>query len=411
MKSIFIALFGLLCVQQAQAEQALDTPVLTYQGLVARLSQHPSLIFKQEQAQSQRDSALGATSLPDPMIMLGVNNYPISGGGFDRSAMTSKSIGFVQKIPNKQGRNAVAAGQQYAADVTELELSYQRQQLRMALDKALADWQRLKQDRLLLQKEIKLLSQEKAYWVGQTDAGMSFLSEQHAIEARQAEINITLEMLKAEAEAVKATLFNLVGLELAHVPSVPDGRKPIIWQEGDRVYPIVIAAQKVQIARAAERKAQAAYLPDIQVSATYAQRDDGGRFDGGDFISAQVGVTLPFWSGKNQDPKRRAAAAARRQAEASAEATERYWQAERRQRWALLQENQAKQALLEQQQAALAAQEASLQTAYETTGNLIPVLKVSEKRLQLDRQKARLIASYTALVSQYNADFMPEIHP
>ncbi|PIZ31204.1 MAG: hypothetical protein COY40_02625, partial [Alphaproteobacteria bacterium CG_4_10_14_0_8_um_filter_53_9] len=165
MKKLF--LFILFIPLVAIAEPDVSPPRQTYDDLLHRLERHPALEAVRQQVVEQREGAAGAVGLPDPMLMLGINNYPADGvGGFDRFAMTSKSLGFVQQIPNSGIRAATSLAKEHLAAKAELAVDYTRQQLKASLAIALAEHARVLKQKTLLDKEMKLLQQEAVYWEG-----------------------------------------------------------------------------------------------------------------------------------------------------------------------------------------------------------------------------------------------------
>ena len=80
-------------------------------------------------------------------------------------------------------------------------------------------------------------------------------------------------------------------------------------------YRVRLADQDGEISEAGVSAAKAAFRPNWGVSLTYQQREEGigspgSVFDGDDWFSASVSVTVPIWSRHNQQPKLRAAKAA-----------------------------------------------------------------------------------------------------
>ena len=69
----------------------------------------PSLAAQAAQVDSLRNSAIPAGALPDPKLLLGLQNVPIEGdnrGRFDREPMTMQMVGVMQEVPNRAKRRA-----------------------------------------------------------------------------------------------------------------------------------------------------------------------------------------------------------------------------------------------------------------------------------------------------------------
>ena len=51
-----------------------------------------------------RERGVAAGELPDPMLRVGLNNFPIQSGGFSTEGMTSAAVGLRQAFPASQTR-------------------------------------------------------------------------------------------------------------------------------------------------------------------------------------------------------------------------------------------------------------------------------------------------------------------
>ncbi len=387
----------------ASAQEQQEKAPVPYDTLLARLERHPALEAVRQQVIEQREAAAGAGGLPDPMLMLGVNNYPADGsGGFDRFAMTSKSVGFVQQIPNGGIRAASVAAKQHLSAKAQLAVAFTRQQLVAALNAALAGRARVARQQELVRQDMNLLKQESAYWNGRLQAGDSALDERSRVEAELAQVEAKLAALQAEKTQFSEELKRLVGhTEVTGAPAVA----PLPWPNVHPVYPVLLAEKDVQIARADMDGAESAFGPNYQVGVTYAQRDNSGNFDGGDFVSAQVGISIPLWAGRNQAPKLRAARAGVHRARAMFADTKSQWQQQLATQFARIRETQAMQRALSEKEKSIQTQITSLRGAYEADGRLDMLIAAKRSLLGLKMQLADLDARYVQQVSSYNAVF------
>ena len=80
----------------------------TFEDLEARLRGHPSLIAMDYRASAQEERAVAAIALPDPVVSLGINNFPIYDPSFNAYLPTNKAVGIRQQFPNLAGREARA---------------------------------------------------------------------------------------------------------------------------------------------------------------------------------------------------------------------------------------------------------------------------------------------------------------
>lgn len=380
-----------------------EAPPVTYDTLLTRLDTHPALEAVRQQVIEQREAANGAGGLPDPMVMFGINNYPADGkGGFDRFAMTSKSIGVVQQIPNGGVRAASILAKQELAGKAQVAVELTRQQLVAALNTALAGRERVARQQDLVAQDIKLLKQEAAYWNGRLQAGDSALEERSRVQAELAQAEARLATLQAETIQFAEELKRLVGdADAVNVPDVV----VLPWPNAHAVYPVVLAERDVRVARANEEGAESAFGPNYQVGVTYAQRENSGNFDGGDFASAQFGISIPLWSRTNQKPKLRSAQAGVSRAQAMLTDTRLQWEQQLATQFAKIKETQATRKALHDKEKAITTQVASLRGAYEVDGRLDKLLMAKRNLLGLKLQLAELDARYVQQASQYNAYF------
>lgn len=375
----------------------------SYELLLTKLEKHPALEAVRQQVIEQREAANGADGLPDPMLMFGLNNLPADGkGGFDRFAMTSKSIGFIQKIPNGGVRAASVAAKQQLAAKAQIAVTYTHQQLVVALNTALAEQQRISTQQTLTKEDLKLLQQEAAFWNGRLQAGESALDEYSRVNAELAQTEAKLATLDAEAAQVNAELVRLVGQS-----NISDFTTPTqtLWPNAFNIYPIKLAEKDVHIAKANVTGAESAFKPSYQVGATYAQRDNSGSFDGGDFVSAQVGLSIPLWSKQSQAPKLRSAQAGVRRSEALLADITSLTQQQLSTQLAKIKETKATQKALSEKQQAIQTQISSSRSAYTNDGRLDKLIAAKRSLLKLKIQLAELSSRYVAQVSTFNSIF------
>jgi hypothetical protein len=103
----------------------------TFEEYVQKLAEHPQAMSILSESEATKAQAKGELGLPDPMIMIGIDNVPISDPAFDRFLPTSKVIGFSQAIPNpvllgakSRKLDEVSAKQKLLADYTVERLRY-----------------------------------------------------------------------------------------------------------------------------------------------------------------------------------------------------------------------------------------------------------------------------------------------
>ena len=121
----------------------------TFEDLEARLRGHPSLIAMDYRASAQEERAVAAIALPDPVVSLGINNFPIYDPSFNAYLPTNKAVGIRQQFPNLAGREARAGQARAMADQTSTQLEARYAALRSDLLALLIEKRRIETQRSL----------------------------------------------------------------------------------------------------------------------------------------------------------------------------------------------------------------------------------------------------------------------
>ena len=116
---IWLASALLACALPGSLAFAQPTEGLAFEELEARLSDHPSLTALTYQAEASRERGTAATALPDPVVSVGVNNFPIFDPSFSDFLPTNKAVGVRQDFPNRTGRQARAGEARAMAEQTD----------------------------------------------------------------------------------------------------------------------------------------------------------------------------------------------------------------------------------------------------------------------------------------------------
>ncbi len=281
----------------------------SFEDYVQKLAEHPQALSLLSESEATKAQAKGELGLPDPMLMIGIDNVPISDPAFDRFLPTSKVIGFSQAIPNPVLLGAksrkfeeVSAKHKLLADYTTERLGY------MFISK-LAEYENIKTQEDVIHHQLSHYKELENAFKGQLESGRSVYQRFSEIDVERAEAERKLNNLQAQKEAIRAEFVRLVD-------EVPEMEVPevtaIIWDRNpNTLYPVLVAAKNVDISRKDIKVADAAFLPNFGVNAVYKQREDGQNrsFSGDDWFSVQAQISIPLWAAKNQVPKLRAAKA------------------------------------------------------------------------------------------------------
>lgn len=298
-------------------------------SLVARaLVVNPRLRAARERVRAAEARVTPAGARPDPMLMAGIQNFPLSDPGFS-DFMTMKMVGIVQAIPypgklalrtRAATRELAAVEADFTATQREIEAAVKGAYYDLAyLDRAL---EIVNRNRLLLLDVMQIT--EARYGVGtgeQSDllrlrVEVARLGEQavELLEQRQAALASLNALLDrpgetavpgpvipsriaraAVADSTSSIRFASAALG-ARAADSPIPALATLQATVVRLNPMLRAAaerMEAQVARA--ELAQKEHLPDFDVSVVYGQRSGFS-----DMVSAQVSVPIPLQRRRRQ---------------------------------------------------------------------------------------------------------------
>ena len=287
------------------------------------LAEHPQVTQILEQSTRFKELSDGEMGLPDPQLIIGVDNMPVNNPSFDRFPPTSKVFGFKQQIPSYSLRKAKAKKHERLSERQKLMANYTLQRLEAILMQQLTELDKVKTLEDLASKQLKFYRSMEEDLKGQLEAGKPVYGRFSEIDVERTEVEQSLNDLRAERVAIEEALIHLVGeipaIPLPFVPEIP-------WhRDADVLYPVKIAAEDVQVADKDVDAAAASFGPNYGVQAVYKQRESSSNFVGDDWFSVQVTVSIPLWYEFSQKPKLRAAEAGKRSVEYAYADTRRQW--------------------------------------------------------------------------------------
>ncbi len=300
--------------------------VLGFEETVALASRGaPSVDARSADVTAAREEAVRAAELPDPQLMVGINNLPVTGeNAFDVQAdfMTSKKIGLMQEFParaKRQARQLIADRQvDRARALSEIERLEVQEQAAQAWLAAWAAQRELDSYTALREQAAVAVKAAKARLSGGTGSAVDTM----AAQAASLEIENRVDGAEARLQAARAGLARWLGLPPEQLPAV--GTAPaltelpfaesVLLSTIDRQRELLDWRYREAIAEAEIALASADKRPDWSVSAAYGQRD-GSRSD---MVTVEFRIGLPLFTRNRQD---RAVAA--RRAELSSLVSER----------------------------------------------------------------------------------------
>lgn len=274
-----------------------------------------------ESAQTQ---SISAGRLPDPELLVGVDNVPVTGGdafSLTSDFMTMRRVGVMQAFPNARKRSserdrasAAVALSQSESRQTALEVSRRTSQAWFALRAAVEFEQQLR----ALRAELFLAAQASRAALA---SGRATSVETLAAQAALADVDDQIIAARSQMRSSQAELQQWIGESalqpLSNGPNVhelPLARERILGSLHQHA-PVRTLDQQVALARSEIEIARAQRLPGFSTELVYAKRGDAFS----DMVSIQFRVGLPLFTRNRQDPLIRAKHAELSQAQAERE--------------------------------------------------------------------------------------------
>jgi outer membrane protein TolC len=292
-------------------------------------------------AQSAAVTAAGemvgrAGELPDPKLVLGIENLPVSSDEAFRlntDSMTMKRIGIEQAFPNPGKRKALGARAQAEERAESANLAASRLQVRRDVAAAWFDLRYAEAEHaalVRLERETELEAETAAAAV----AG-GRLAPADAIAARAAveQVRDRLAMHARTLERARILLAQLVGGEAASQPLgaapdtgvLPASRRELLVRLAE--HPAVRAAERqAALAQADVAVAGSTKTPDWSLIVAYGQRSPNYS----NMVNLLVAIDLPIAAGRRQDRDVAARQALAERARSTAEDARRAAEAEAR---------------------------------------------------------------------------------
>jgi len=406
------------CMRAGFALAALCLPTLASAGLsfdvATRLArdQAPSLVAQGNALASARAAQPAATALPDPRLIVGVDNLPISGP--DRYSLTSDSmtmqrIGVMQEVPNRGKREARAAGALARVDreramLDVAQLAVQREAALAWLGVYFAERRARQLGELDRENRVLLDTVDVRIAAGSAMPAERTMARQEALALADRRDDVRRDVAKA-----RASLRRWVG---SRAEEPLEGEPPVVAVQAEAVRAglhrhaeVVPYAAMQAMAQAEVGEADAEQRGDWGWEVVYSRR--GSQY--GDMVSFQLSFDLPWQRGQRQQPQIAAKQKDMQRIEAEREETLRRHGEEIDVQLAELQALDAQRERLERSGLPLAAERVALALAsYQAgRGDLTAVLAARREAVEtqlrlteLDTQRAALRVRLTTLIAE-----------
>jgi len=292
------------------------------QAIAARES--PSLAAQEAAVRAAREARIGASELPDPKLVAGIENLPIEGGdrfSLTRDFMTMRKVGVVQDFVNAgkrqaRGDRAEAEARKEVAMLAAAGANLQRDVALAWVETWIAKMQLDTLRGLEREAALGLSAAEAALAGGKGQAseplGAEIVVSQLAdrmIDARRATSRARAHLARWIGDAATRPLG-----EPPEFTRLPHRHSDLLGNLEDHPH-LAMYAPMQAMADAEVRLAEAAKRPDWSLEVAYAQR--GPAYS--NMISVGVSIDLPIFEARRQNPAIASRLAAAEQVRAQAE--------------------------------------------------------------------------------------------
>lgn len=366
--------------------------------LLEKLKQHPEIQAYVSRAESSRYNATGELGLPDPMLFIQEQDYPI-GTSMSRD-QEQKMIGFKQVIPAFGTRGAKSDRLGVESRKNKLLGDYAYAAMKSQFINSIANLARIEEQEKLLAQQALLFGSERTSLKGRIAANQATQSQLVLSEADSTDIQLMGADLGEEKHEIMAMLDNMVG----ETPDIPlPAIDKVAWdRDVENTYPVRIAAQDIEMARKDVDLRESEFNPNFEVQASY------GRMNGGDNAgTVMVGMSIPLWAAQNQQPKLSGAQSGLRAAESDQENIKRQTLQKLTHLEAQIDASDRKIELLQHKESFLNASRGAQTREYEAgKSDLSMPLKTRRDMVSVRYQLAAERAKRTALIADFNHYFI-----
>ena len=305
--ALIATLIAIITATSANAQSSLPLTMAEAEDLA--LIAEPGRLALEAQAAALDERAIAAGELPDPMLRVGLNNFPLESGGFSTEGMTQVMLGYRQAFPAGKTRSLSFEKFGLLADSMNENAATRDRNVRTATQKAWLELYFLDHAEALIVESRPFFSDlaeitRSLYSVGRknqqdvlrAELELSRLDDRLIdIERRRARTRAALaEWIGDEAYRPIATNFP----RWTSVPAMPD------LQQGLTQHPVILAAEaKVGASEAGVKIADERSKPNWALDIGYGYRE--GNLPNGeprsDLVTVGVTVGLPFFNKKSVD--------------------------------------------------------------------------------------------------------------
>lgn len=284
---------------------SLNPPLFAQEGLDfvslqhALLQENPRLKAMESEAEMVRHKIVQSSSLDDPRLKLGVNNLPADSFSFDKEDMTSKEIGVSQMIPLWGKRSAkgliMTLEYQKALERVRLErlntLHMLRKNLYELIEVRVSKeiFKQIKEDlKMVIESETALSKTGMGSLEGVINANIeTLMTDEEIIILEQKESELLQEIHYLVGKNVDVNIKDIN-------PEVVEMDMKTIRQCIDDNPAVKMLQYEKQISEEQIKLKKLEYLPDMEIGASYMQRENGAMENRADMVSGMVSFNIPL---------------------------------------------------------------------------------------------------------------------
>jgi cobalt-zinc-cadmium efflux system outer membrane protein len=299
-------LLVVLCLSAAPTMAQFAGGLSFERAQVLAVERAPMLTARQASVDAADQLRLSADQLPDPRLLAGINNLPVTGA--DRftvasDPMTMRNIGLMQDVPNGAKRAARAQGAEARAEreraLLDAELLSIRREVAQAwlmryfAERQLALFQTLEDENRLLQSTVA-----SRIAGGRSMPADATMARQEALALADRRDELARERAKASATLTRWLGDDAMQALAGGPPALtvePAALQRGVAQQAD----LRVFEPMVRMTNAEMLELEAARRGDWNWEFMYSKR--GSAY--GDMVSFQFTFELPFWAEKRQDPQ------------------------------------------------------------------------------------------------------------
>lgn len=383
---------------------AAGSTALSFEAALQQATERaPLLMARDAQITAAREDAGRAAALPDPKLILGVSNWPVTGpDAFDLRAdeMTTQEIGLMQEFParaKRQARQVVADAVLAQAHATALA---DARAVRQAVAAAWIGLWAAQRERIALEGMRDPVNAAQRTARARLTGGTGTVTDVLAAEAAGLALDNRLDAANAVIGAAQASLVRWVDSagdsvraegDAPDLMTLPRSETALLTQM-DAQAPLLPWASRLTVAEAQMNAALAEKHLDWSLSLTYGKRDRArSGMPRSDMLMIEFGIGLPIFARNRQNRDVAARRADLKAVEAEREDARRI-QGETVQRTLAQWHGLQRQISRQQEQTLPVARDrsATALAAYATGGDLQPWLEARRDEIELRIEHARL---------------------